>query len=117
MATYVLGILAHTRPVVALEVGVVVTAPLAFWVQLPRFVRDRITDQELLDALTFAIATVVILPLLPDRAVDPFGLLNPFTLWRLAGVAMGLSFLGYIAQRLLGGRYGLLIASVRARVV
>ena len=117
LATYVLGILAQTRPVVALEAGVVVTALLAFRVQLHRFVRDRITDQEVLDALTFAIAAVVILPLLPDRAVDPFGLLNPFTLWRLAVVAMGLGFLGYIAQRLLGGRYGLLVAGLAAGLV
>jgi uncharacterized membrane protein (DUF4010 family) len=96
---------------------VVVAALLAFRVQLHRFVRDRITDQEVLDALTFAIAAVVILPLLPNRTVDPFGLLNPFTLWRLAVVAIGLSFLGYVAQRLLGGRYGLLIAGLAAGFV
>lgn len=117
VVTYTLGVLAQTRPAVALEAGVVVAALLAFRVQLHRFVRDRITDQELLDALTFAIAAVVILPLLPNRPVDPFGLLNPFTLWRLAVVAMALSFLGYVAQRLLGGRYGLLVAGLAAGLV
>ncbi|WP_421932326.1 MgtC/SapB family protein [Phenylobacterium sp.] len=117
VVTYALGVLAQIRPAVALEVGVVVAALLAFRVQLHRFVRDRITDQELLDALTFAIAAVVILPLLPNRPVDPFGLLNPFTLWRLAVVAMALSFLGYVAQRLLGGRYGLLVAGLAAGLV
>lgn len=117
VVTYALGVLAQTRPALALEAGVVVAALLAFRVQLHRFVRDRITDQELLDALTFAIAAVVILPLLPNRPVDPFGLLNLFTLWRLAVAAMGLSFLGYVAQRLLGGRYGLLIAGLAAGLV
>ena len=117
VVTYVLGVLAQTSPTVALEAGVVVAALLAFRVQLHRFVRERISDQELLDALTFAIAAVVILPLLPNRAVDPFGLLNPFTLWRLAVVAMALSFLGHIAQRLLGGRYGLLVAGVAGGLV
>ncbi len=117
VGTYALGVLAQAQPAVALEVGVVVAALLAFRVQLHRFVRDRITDRELLDALTFAIAAVVILPLLPDRAIDPFGLLNPFTLWRLAVVAMALSFLGYVAQRLLGGRFGLLIAGFAAGFV
>lgn len=117
VVTYVLGVLAQTRPAVAFEVGVVVAAVLAFRVQLHRFARDRITDQELLDALTFAIAAAVILPLLPNRPLDPFGLLNPFTLWRLAVVAMALSFLGYIAQRLLGGRYGLLVAGLAAGLV
>lgn len=117
VVTFVLGALAQTRPAVALGTGVVVAALLAFRGPLHRLVRDRITDQELLDALTFAIAAVVILPLLPDRAVDPFGLFNPFTLWRLAVVAMALSFAGYVAQRLFGGRYGLLVAGLAAGLV
>lgn len=114
VVTYALGVLAQARPGLGLEVAVVVAALLAFRVQLHRFVRERITDQELLDALTFAIAAVVILPLLPNRAIDPLGLLNPFTLWRLAVVAMALSFLGHVAQRLLGGRFGLMVAGLAA---
>ena len=117
VATYGLGVLAQTRPAIALEAGVIVAGLLAFRVQLHRFARERITDQELLDALTFAIAAVVILPLLPNRVVDPFGLLNPFTLWRLAVVAMALSFLGYVTQRLFGGRYGPLVAGLAAGLV
>jgi uncharacterized membrane protein (DUF4010 family) len=117
VATFALGVLAQTRPAVAFETGVVIAALLAFRVQLHSFVRKRISDQELLDALTFAIAAVVILPLLPNRAVDPFELLNPFTVWRLAVVAMALSFLGYGAQRLLGGRNGLLVAGFAAGFV
>ncbi len=115
--TYTLGVLAQARPALAFEASVAVAALLAFRVQLHRFVRDRITDQELLDALTFAIAAVIILPMLPNRPVDPFGLLNPFTLWRLAVVAMALSFLGYVSQRLLGGRDGLLVAGLAAGFV
>lgn len=117
VVTYALGVLAQTRPGTALGVGVVVAALLAFRTQLHRLARERITDQEWLDALTFAIAAVVILPLLPDRAVDPLGLFNPFTLWRLAVVAMALSLLGYLAQRLFGGRYGLLVAGFAAGLV
>jgi uncharacterized membrane protein (DUF4010 family) len=117
VATYVLGVLAKTEPTIALESGILMTALLAFRTPLHRFVRERITDQELLDALIFAIAAIVILPVLPNRAVDPFGLLNPYTLWRLAVVAMGLNFAGYVAQRLLGRRFGLLIAGLAAGLV
>lgn len=117
VVTYALGVLAQTRPALSLEIGVVVTVLLALRGQLHRFARDWVTDQDLLDALTFAIAAIVVLPLLPDRAIDPFGLLNPFTLWRLAVVAMALSFLGYIAHRLLGGRSGLLLAGLAAGLV
>lgn len=117
VATFILGVLAQSQPILALEVGIIVTALLAFRVELHRFVRERISDQELLDALTLAICAVVILPMLPNRAVDPFGLLNPFTLWRLAVVAMALSWGGYIAQRLVGARYGLLVAGLAAGFV
>lgn len=117
VATFALGVLAQSKPALAFEAGVVVTALLAFRVQLHRLVRERISDQELLDALTFAIAATVILPLLPNRAVDPLGLLNPFTLWRLAVVAMALSSAGYVAQRLVGARYGFLVAGLAAGLV
>ncbi len=117
VVTYALGVLANKEPTIALEAGIVMTALLAFRVPLHRFVRERITDQELLDALIFALAALVILPVLPNRPVDPFGLLNPYTLWRLAVVAMGLSFAGYVAQRLLGRRFGLLVAGLAAGFV
>ncbi len=117
IATYVLGVLAPAKPVLALEVGIVVAALLAFRVQLHHFVRERISDQDLRDSLTFAIAAVVILPLLPDRPVDPYGLLNPFTLGRLAVVAMALSAVGYVAQRLVGARYGFLVAGLASGLV
>ena len=115
--TFALGVLAQARPALAVEVAVVVTALLAFRVPLHRFVRDRISDQELRDALTFALAALVVLPLIPNRSVDPFGLLNPFVLWRLAVIAMALSFLGHMAQRLVGARYGLLVAGLAAGLV
>src|SRR5512140_3808194 len=94
----------------ALAASVMVTVLLAARDPLHRLVRDAITRQELLDGLTFSVAALVVLPLLPDRTIDPFGFVNPFALWRLAVVFMGLSALGYAAQRLLGQRYGLTIA-------
>ena len=117
VVTYALGVLANKEPTIALEAGIVMTALLAFRAPLHSIVREQITDQELLDALIFAIAALVILPVLPNRPVDPFGLLNPYTLWRLAVVAMGLSFAGYVAQRLLGRRFGLLVAGLAAGLV
>jgi uncharacterized membrane protein (DUF4010 family) len=117
VATFVLGVLAVSNAALAMVIGVVVTALLAFRNPLHRFARDWLSDQELLDGLTFAVAAIVILPVLPDRAVDPYGLVNPFALWRLAVVVMAMSSLGYVAQRLAGARYGLLIAGLAAGLV
>jgi uncharacterized membrane protein (DUF4010 family) len=99
VVTYVLGVLAQSKPVLALEVSVVVTALLAYRIQLHRLARDVLTERELLDGLTLAMAALVVWPLLPNRPIDPYGLINPFALWRLAVVLMGLGALGYIGQR------------------
>jgi uncharacterized membrane protein (DUF4010 family) len=59
--------------------------------------------------MTFA-AALIALPFIPDMTVDPWELVNPHVLWRLALVLMGLSALGYVAQRTLGPRWGLTVA-------
>ena len=110
LVTFVLGVVAQSQPVLALATGVVVTVLLAARTPLHHLVRDVLSEQELHDGLTFFIAAAVVLPILPDRAIGPFGGLNPFVLWRLAVVVMGLSAAGYGAVRVLGPRYGLFLA-------
>jgi uncharacterized membrane protein (DUF4010 family) len=60
------GVLATTAPMIAFAAGVIVAATLAFRTDIHRLVRRTLTDAELLDGLTFAVAAVVIWPLLPD---------------------------------------------------
>lgn len=108
-ATFLLGVEAQTDVTTAVALAVVMTVLLAWRTPLHHFARDVLSEQELSNGLIFAIAAVVILPFLPDRAVDPFGLVNPFALWRIVVVLMGLSGLGHVAARVLGPRYGLTI--------
>jgi uncharacterized membrane protein (DUF4010 family) len=108
-ATFLLGAQAQHRPGEAVALTVIVTALLALREPLHRHVRDVLSEQELRNGLIFAIAALVILPLLPDRTIDPFGLFNPFALWRIAVVMMGLSAAGHAAARMIGPRYGLAV--------
>lgn len=112
VVTCALGALAQTTPWVAMGTALVVTLLLAVRVPLQRAVRDLLTDQELLDALTFAVAAVGVLPMLPDGPVDPWGAVNPFVLWRLVVIVMALTGAGYIAVRWVGPRYGLFVAGL-----
>ncbi|MBS0274002.1 MAG: MgtC/SapB family protein [Proteobacteria bacterium] len=109
-ATFLLGVEAQHDSGSALALAVIVTVLLAWRDSLHRFTRDVLSGQELRDGLIFAIAALVILPLLPDRAIDPLGLFNPFALWRVAVVLMGLNGMGYAAVRFIGPRYGLAMA-------
>lgn len=111
-ATFLLGVMTATRPQGAVAAGVVMAGLLAARAPLQRLVRETLSERELRDGLAFALAALVILPLLPDRTVDPLGVVNPFALWRLAVVMMGLSAAGYVAQRLAGARRGLILAGL-----
>ncbi len=46
--------------------------------------------------------TFLLLPILPDRPVDPWGAVNPRKIWLLAILMATISFGGYVAVRLLG---------------
>ncbi|MFY9610699.1 MAG: MgtC/SapB family protein [Blastocatellia bacterium] len=110
LTALILGALAVRQPALAAGFAVVVVVLLAARTRLHRFVQHALTGQELQDALLFAAATLVILPLTPDHPIGPFGVLNPRTLWKLAVIVMSISAAGYIAVRALGPRVGLPVA-------
>jgi len=66
-----------------------------------------ISKDELDDALIFAAATLVVLPLVPDRQMGPYMALNPHSIWIVIVLVMGISAAGYLAVRLFGARFGL----------
>jgi len=58
-----------------------------------------------------------VLPLLPNRTIDPWHLINPARLWLVLVLIAGVSFGGYIAMRLFGPRWGLPLAGFSAGLV
>jgi len=70
-------------------------APLEhFAIRLPR--------REITTFVTFLLITAVMLPILPDRDFTVYAL-NPFRTWVIVVAVSGLSYAGYLAERLLGG--------------
>ena len=113
-ATILLGGLAMQRPALAGGIAVTLAVLLAAKSRLHDFVGRVLTDDELHDALIFAAATLVVLPLLPDRAIGPYGALNPRAIWLVVILVMAISAAGYVAVRLLGARFGLPLAGLAA---
>jgi uncharacterized membrane protein (DUF4010 family) len=105
-ATAVLG-----EPVVAAAAGVAATVVLAFKEELHRGVR-ALTWTELRALLILLVMSGLILPVLPDRAFDPWGALNPRRIWLFAVLVASVSFVGYFCMRLFGRRGGLLLAGL-----
>ncbi len=112
MVTYFLGVLAISEPGLAAGLGVAVAILLASRERLHRWVRDVMSEDELHDLLLFAAAAVIVLPLLNDENIGPWDSINPYEIWRLVVLVMGVSGVGYIALRALGPRFGLPISGL-----
>jgi uncharacterized membrane protein (DUF4010 family) len=110
--TVLLGGLSMQRPALAGGLGVTIAIVLAAKSRLHRFVANILTDDELQDALILAAATLVVLPLVPDRPMGPYGALNPHAIWIIVILVMAISAAGYVAVRILGTRFGLPIAGL-----
>ncbi|HEV2715740.1 MAG TPA: MgtC/SapB family protein, partial [Terriglobales bacterium] len=82
-ATLLLGALAVVHPGPAAGLGVIVTILLAARTRLHRLFRRALTEQEAHDALLFAAASLVVLPLMPNHRVGPYSVLNPRRFWEL----------------------------------
>jgi len=66
----------------------------------------RLDDASLRAGTRFAVMAVVILPLLPVGPYGPWGGIRPRTLWMFVLLFSGLSFVGAIAQRVVGAGAG-----------
>lgn len=102
VVTTLLGAVAVSGyPELAGALGILTAALLAFKRPIHGLV-GRLDVQELYAGLKLLIATFIVLPLLPDEPLDPWGALNPRELWLLVVLISSLSLIGYVAVRWLG---------------
>jgi uncharacterized membrane protein (DUF4010 family) len=105
-----LGGLALQSPAVAAGLAVLAAILIFAKSRLHRFSRELVSNREVADGLVLLAFALIVLPLLPDRTVDPWNLLNPAQVWKLAVLVMAISALGHVALRLVGTRWGLPVA-------
>jgi uncharacterized membrane protein (DUF4010 family) len=111
LLTFLLGSLAVLGDIGASVAGAVAaTALLAFREQLHRWVAN-LTWAEISSVLILLAMTFLLLPLLPDRAIDPWGAINPREVWLLTILIAAVSFVGYVAMKIFGDRMGILLAA------
>jgi len=110
LLTVLLGGFALKDPVMASALAVTVAIALMARTGIHHFIREVLSAEELTDALIFAAAALVVLPLVPDRYVGPFSGINPRTIWKIVVLIMSIGGAGHVAVRLLGPRFGLPVA-------
>jgi len=108
LVTFMLGFMCYFDEMrnMAVILAIVITVVLKFKKRMHRFVRGM-GDKELTDTLKFCIIAFVILPLLPNRVIDPLGVLNPYQAWLLVVLISAISYLGYIMVKVLGPERGI----------
>ncbi len=75
-------------------------------------IEAHITAEDLSAATLFLMMTFVVLPLLPDKMVDPFEIFNPYKTWLMVVLIAGISFIGYIAIKILGNKRGVYLTGI-----
>jgi uncharacterized membrane protein (DUF4010 family) len=78
---------------------------------------EKLKWVELRAALLLLVMTFVLLPVLPNRTIDPWSAINPHQLWLLTILTAGVSYAGYVAVKLAGARNGLLYAGALGGLV
>jgi uncharacterized membrane protein (DUF4010 family) len=110
------------RALAALATGLIVILlhlkePMHFFV-------GKMGRRDIAGIMQFVVISLIILPLVPNRAFGPLQVLNPFDIWLMVVLIVGLSLAGYIiyklvgrtASTLLGGILGGLISSTATTV-
>ncbi|MFC0047947.1 MgtC/SapB family protein [Rheinheimera tilapiae] len=110
------GAVMHGHAGIAVALAIMTSAILAFKQPLHGLV-DKIGNDDLYAGLKLLIATFIVLPLLPDHALDPWQAFNPYKIWLLVILISLLSLVGYIATRLLGPARGTAVAGLAGGLV
>ena len=107
-----LGLLAGAgQPALAVAGAAVMTLILATREQSHGLVA-RLNEHDVQAFARYAVIAAAILPFLPDRSMGPLDAWNPFRLWLVVVLITGFSFAGYIANRIIGVRHGVLATAI-----
>lgn len=109
---YCVGALTVMAPLaVSVVLGGAVAVLLHFKEPLHRFV-DRMGEGDVRAIMQLVLISLVILPVLPDRPFGPYQVLNPYQIWWMVVLIVGLSLAGYVAFKLFGANAGSALSGV-----
>ena len=102
LVTFGLGVLAGLGHLtVAIAGAVIVTGVLSLRDELHQL-SQAVSREDLFATVQFAAVSLLILPLVPGRPLGPWGVWNPHTIWLQVVLISGISFVGYLAAKLVG---------------
>ena len=109
------GLGGYTNYMIAAIGSIVTTAFLATRHKL-RHISRMIEQREIFGAVKFGIIAFIILPLLPNKVLDPWGIFNPFQIWYVVVLVSAIYFVSYVLMRIFAEK-GLLLTSLLGGLV
>ncbi len=97
---------ADHRLIVVISLAVFVTALLSFKPRLHALAR-KVSRDDLLATLQFIVAAAIVLPLAPNVDYGPLDAFNPYKTVLMVVLIAGISFVGYVAVRVMGASRGM----------
>ena len=80
---------------------------------LHRWVQS-LESYEMTAVFKLALISAVMLPVLPDRTVDPWQAFNPYQIWWMVVLISSISFCGYFAIKIAGTKRGIILTGLLA---
>jgi len=117
LVCYGLGVLCWLDELqLAAMLGIGSTVLLYFKAEL-RGISQTLTRRDLISILQFAVLSLIVLPLLPNRGFGPYGALNPHQIWWMVVLISGISLAGYAALRIVGQNRGSILIGLLGGLV
>ncbi len=100
--------------VVAIAIGAGVAVLLQFKPEL-HGIASKLADDDVRAIMTFVLITCIILPVVPNTTYDviaPLNILNPFRIWLMVVLMVGISLGGYLIYKFFGRNAGVLLGGL-----
>lgn len=92
-------------------IGIIVGGALAVLLYVKEYLHDfieRLNNKDLKAIMTFAGISLVVLPILPNKTYGPLDVLNPYNIWLMVVLIVGISVIGYFIYKFVGKKTGII---------
>jgi uncharacterized membrane protein (DUF4010 family) len=75
-------------------------------------IASKLGDEDLRAIMQFVLITCIILPVLPNEPIDPYGVVQPWNVWLMVVLIVGMSLTGYILYKFFGESAGIFLGGL-----
>ena len=111
LITFLIGIMVFFNEIkYAIFIAIVTVVILNLKTKMKK-IETNLTQKEINAGILLLIMSFILLPILPNKAIGPLELFNPYKTWFMAIVIASLSFIGYLGIKFFGEKKGILFTA------